>query len=123
MPVGVIRFKVDVTLPATEGPYKGYLAPGGVRILGALECVARKLGKDLTITSGSDGCHSGELDPHHEGNAYDVRSHDFSEADKPAVLNAIQALLPSDLFYCFLESPGTADEHWHCQVKKGTTYP
>lgn len=123
MPLGVVRVKDGVTFPATEGIYQGTIAPSGFRILGALETVARKLGKDLTITSGSDGCHSGHDDPHHRAEAYDVRSHDFDEATKPVILNAIQALLPADQFYCFLEDPGLPGEHWHCQVRKNTTYP
>jgi hypothetical protein len=28
-----------------------------------------------------------------------------------------------DRFYGFLESPGTDNEHFHVQVKKGTVYP
>lgn len=120
---GTVQVKPGVTFPATTGPYKGTIAPGGFRILGALEVVARKLGVNLTITSGSDGEHSGPDDPHYRAEAYDVRSHDFPGDYQPVVLNAIQAVLPTDLFFVFLENPGTDDEHWHAQVKKGTTYP
>ncbi len=100
------------------------ITPGGFRILSAVEQACRKLNYgDFTITSACDGEHSGPLDPHKEGKAYDVRSHDFPEAQKPIILNALQALLPSDQFFCFLENIGLPNEHWHCQVKKGTTYP
>jgi hypothetical protein len=107
-----------------EGVLFSKIAPGGFRILSAIEQVCRKLNYgDFTITSACDGVHSGPTDPHPEGKAYDVRSHNFLESQKPIILNALQALLPSDEFYCFLEKPGTPDEHWHCQVKKGTEYP
>jgi hypothetical protein len=99
------------------------IAPGGFRILCAIETVARKLNHDLWITSACDGEHSGPNDPHHRGEAYDVSSHDFPVADRPTILNCFQALLPADQFYCFLESAGTANEHFHLQVKKGTEYP
>lgn len=110
-------------LRVKDGVEFSLIAPGGFRILSALETTARKLGVDLWITSGSDGEHSGPLDPHKLGKAYDVRSHDFADDFKAVVLNCLQALLPSDQFYCFLENPGAADEHWHCQVRKGTEYP
>jgi len=106
-----------------DGVSFNVIAPGGFRILGAIEQVARKLGVDLTVTSGCDGEHSGPSDPHHRGEAYDIRSHDLSNELKPVVLNALQAILPSDMFYAFLESPNTENEHFHIQVKKGTTYP
>ena len=67
--------------------------------------------------------HSGPNDPHHRGEAYDVRTHDMDPAMKPVVLNALQALLPATQFYVFIEAPDTANEHIHAQIKKGTTYP
>lgn len=115
MPLGTVQVK--------DGVLFSIIAPGGFRILNAIETTARKLSKALTITSACDGMHSGPNDPHRRGEAYDVRSHDFDEATKPVILNCFQALLPSDQFYCFLESPGTDNEHFHLQVKKGTTYP
>jgi hypothetical protein len=42
---------------------------------------------------------------------------------KPVILNALGALLPTSNFYAFLEAPGTANEHIHVQVRKGTQYP
>ena len=81
------------------------------------------MGIDLTITSACDGTHSGPDDPHHRGEAYDLRSHDMDVRTKAAILNALQALLPADLFFVFLESEGLSAEHFHLQVKKGTQYP
>lgn len=99
------------------------IAPAGFRILGAIETTARRAGVDLTITSACDGMHSGPGDPHHLGEAYDVRTHGFNPDQKLMILNCFQALLPADQFYCFLEAPNTGNEHWHCQRKKDTVYP
>lgn len=99
------------------------LAPGGFEILAAITQTAKALSVDLVITSGTDGCHSGQTDPHHRGEAYDVRSQGFSPELKQAILNGVMAKLGFDRFYGFLESPGTDNEHFHFQVRKGTTYP
>ncbi len=77
---------------------------------------------DLTITSGSDGVHSGIDDPHHFGNAYDVRSHDLDTVTKQQFLANLNDLLQRDKFYYFLENPGEVDEHFHIQVRKGTEF-
>lgn len=113
-----------------DGVLFSKIAPGGFRILSAIETTARKLNIELQIThvelwitSACDGEHSGPNDPHHRGEAYDVRSHDFSDPQKAAILSCFQSLLPADQFYCFLESAGAANEHFHLQVKKGTEYP
>jgi len=99
------------------------IAPGGFRILSAIDQTAAKLGVDLIITSGTDGLHSGADDPHHRGEAYDVRSHEFTSDEKDKILAGIMTLLGWDNFYGFLETPGQDGEHWHIQVKKGTAYP
>jgi hypothetical protein len=99
------------------------IAPGGFRILSALDQTAAKLSVDLIITSACDGCHSGEHDPHHRGEAYDVRSHDFDPTLREKVLATAMNLLGWDHFYGFIEAPGTDNEHYHFQTKKGTTYP
>lgn len=111
--MGVVRVKPGVKFDV--------IAPGGFRILAAVDQVAAEL-CDLTISSGSDGVHSGESDPHHSGNAYDVRSHDLGDL-KEKVIAHIMAILGYDRFYGFLESPGTENEHFHVQVKKGVPYP
>jgi hypothetical protein len=99
------------------------IAPGGFRILSAIDQTAQKLDCDLIITSACDGEHSGPNDPHHRGEAYDVRTHDFSAEQKQLVLAQIINILGSEHFFAFLEAAGTANEHLHAQVRKGTVYP
>ena len=98
------------------------IAPAGYKILIALKSASKALNLDLTITSGTDGQHSGPLDPHHEGEAYDIRTHDFDGPTKTAVLQAIMQPLGWDRFYGTIEAPGLANEHIHCQRKIGTRY-
>jgi hypothetical protein len=100
------------------------IAPGGFCILSAIQQASQHCAVDLTITSGTDGEHSGPADPHHTGNAYDVRSHDLTDEMKQAVLAyMMDTVLGWDRFYGFIEAAGTDNEHFHVQVKKGTTYP
>jgi hypothetical protein len=99
------------------------IAPAGFRILAAIEISASMMLTDLTITSACDGEHSGPDDPHHRGEAYDVRSHDLPDGVKEKVLKTIMGILGFERFYGFIEAPGTDNEHFHIQVKKGTTYP
>ncbi len=98
------------------------IAPGGFVLLAAIRDAAVTCEVDLTITSACDGEHSGPTDPHHRGEAYDIRTHDMTPEKKQEVLSDIQDAL-GDRFFAFLESPATENEHIHCQVKKGTTYP
>jgi hypothetical protein len=114
---------MDRVVKVKDGVQFTKIAPGGFRILEAVSIVARKLGVDLTITSACDGTHSGPDDPHHRGEAYDIRTHDLAADIKPVILNALQALLPLACFFAFLEAPGTDNEHFHIQVRKGTLYP
>jgi hypothetical protein len=109
---GVIRVKPGVEFAV--------IAPGGFRILWALETIAYLGDYDITITSGTDGVHSGVNDPHHRGEAYDIRTHDLS--DKEHTLSLIKGTL-GPAFYAFIEDPGTDNEHIHCQVARGQTYP
>ena len=106
-----------------EGVEFTRIAPGGFRILAAIDRTAAAYPFDLTITSACDGEHSGPEDPHHKGEAYDVRSHDIASDVKPQVLAAVMVILGWQRFYGFLEDAGGPDEHFHFQVKKGTTYP
>lgn len=99
------------------------IAPGGFRILSAIDYTAARLSISLTITSACDGNHSGPNDPHYKGEAYDVRSNTFSYDTKQLVLSTIMEQLGYDQFYGFLESPDTENEHFHFQVKKGTMFP
>jgi hypothetical protein len=113
--MGVVRVK--------DGVQFTKIAPGGFRLLEAIATTARKLDLDLTITSACDGEHSGPNDPHHRGEAYDVRSHDLNPNQKSQVLGRFMDQLELANFYYFIESPGTDNEHFHLQVAKGTTYP
>lgn len=115
MPDRVVRVK--------DGVQFTIISPGGFRILEAISKTARTLGFDLTITSACDGMHSGPDDPHHRGEAYDIRTHDLPQDQKAVVLNSLQALLPLANFFSFIEAPGADNEHIHVQVRKGTEYP
>src|SRR6185437_3784324 len=88
-----------------EGVLFTKIAPAGFHILSALDMIARQSGHDLTITSACDGEHSGENDPHHRGEAYDVRTHDLP--DPQIVLNRIKAVLGEFHFFAFFEDPET----------------
>jgi len=118
----VVRVKEGVTFAAIIGAYKGTIAPAGFVLLGALVKATHDIGHDLTITSGSDGCHSGETDPHHSGEAYDVRTHDLTNEQKQLALDTISREA-GPLFYAFLEAGGTENEHIHCQRARNTIYP
>ena len=121
--MGVVRVKPGVEFAT--------IAPGGFCILSAIEQTAKKvllsdagepISQDLEITSGTDGEHSGPNDPHKRGEAYDVRSHDLGALKEKVIAN-ITGILGWDHFYAFIEAPGTPNEHFHIQVKKGTVYP
>lgn len=96
-------------------------APAGFRILEALKRVSKTMNTDLTITSGSDGVHSGPTDPHRLGEAYDVRTKDLTPAGRSELLAWLRTDLGSQ-FYVFLESAGTPNEHLHAQRRANTTY-
>ena len=97
-------------------------SPGGLVILQAIKENSKMLNRDLTITSGSDGIHSGPEDPHHFGNAYDVRSHGLDDLTKRQFLANLNNLLPTRQFYYFLEDEMTDNEHFHIQVRKGIDF-
>lgn len=119
--IGVIRVKDGVTFAATDGPYLGKIAPAGFRILAMLDLLAAALRRDLTISSGSDGCHSGQHDPHHTGEAYDIRTHDIQDI-KLDLVDKLRSGLGT-AFYAFLEDAGGPNEHIHCQRAKSTVFP
>jgi hypothetical protein len=114
---------MDSVVRVKDGVLFTKIAPSGFRLLEAISIAARDVGFDLTITSACDGEHSGPTDPHHRGEAYDVRSHGLTIDQKSAVTSSLGNSLPLDQFYFFLEDPGGDNEHIHLQVKKGTTYP
>jgi hypothetical protein len=96
-------------------------APAGFRILEALKVVSKAVGMSLTITSGSDGKHSGPTDPHYSGEAYDVRVHGLTDGEIQHILDILMHEL-GPRFYGFHESPGTSNAHIHVQRRNGTTY-
>lgn len=104
------------------------IAPGGFRILWALEGAADRICHDLTITSACDGMHSGPEDPHFRGEAIDVRTKDLP--DPELALKAIKDFLgipegeeQGSRFFAWIENAGTDNAHIHVQVRKGTVYP
>ncbi len=113
--MGVIHVKPGVIF--------AMISPGGFRILAALDQVAKKFDWELTITSACDGMHSGPLDPHHRGEAYDVRTHDLPEPLRHQLVLEVMLILGWESFFGFLEDAGTPNEHAHFQVKKGTEFP
>lgn len=114
---------MDTVVRVKDGVSFAIIAPGGFRILSAIDQASQRLALDLVITSACDGEHSGPQDPHHKGEAYDVRSHDMTPENKDRFLANVMATLGYQNFYGFLESPETDNEHFHFQVKKGTMYP
>lgn len=93
----------------------------GFVILEAAKNASKVMGRDITITSGSDGTHSGPQDPHKLGAAYDFRSKDMTSAEKEQFLKLMWDYLGTK-FYVFLEAKGTANEHFHAQRLKNTAY-
>lgn len=124
-----------------DGTESARLALGGALILAAVARTALLMKLPLVITSGTDGLHSGPMDPHHLGQAFDVRSQGLP--DKKAVLQAIMGEL-ADLeaqlvgpraldagfggyvtahFFGTLEGEGTDNEHFHFQVRRARPLP
>lgn len=130
---GVVRVRPGVQFTT--------IAPAGFAILGALVYVAQVTHLDLTITSACDGQHSGPGDPHVRGEAYDVRTHDWTETVKDAVCyHLIDALRGQDdppavpnpdvarsfqttRWFACIEAAGTSNEHLHVQLRRGRVYP
>lgn len=112
------------------------VAPGGVRILGACDQVARDAGVDLEISCGTEG-HLAD-DPHTKGEAYDVSVHGFSVDEVLDVRSRLMQQLgarftvlyeehekPTDprlAAICYVDKNATAP-HLHVQVKNGVSYP
>lgn len=136
--MGCLRIKDGVTLEP--------MALGGALIVAALVRAAARLDFDLEITSGTDGVHSGPTDPHKRGEADDVHSHDFTTEQKTAILRVVMTYLgewsiamtgraasaqfvetsggfATELYFGFLETPDTPNEHFHFQVRRGQTVP
>lgn len=114
-----------------------HIAPAGFRLLSALERTSRLLNVDLTVTSGTDGAHSGPTDPHKRGCAYDVRTKNLTGQQVAAVLRQVMLEcadsdeapveasggLVTEKFFGFHEAPDTPGEHLHFQLRRSKTYP
>ena len=97
------------------------IAPAGARILEILKYVVAHLDHDITITSGTDGKHSGPKDPHKTGEAYDLRTRGLTPLQISRMLKDIKTKL-GPRFFAFHEAVGTSHAHIHVQRKRGTTY-
>ena len=100
------------------------LAPAGARILDVLKRLASAYPFDVTITSARDGNHSGLGDPHHTGEAFDLRTNTLTDEQKATLLADLRETLYKTprKFWADLEAPGQPYEHIHVQKRKGTTY-
>ena len=100
------------------------LAPAGARILDVLKRLAPTYQFDITITSARDGNHSGLGDPHHTGEAFDLRTKTLTDSQKAALLTDLRYALYKTprKFWVDLEAPGQPYEHIHVQRRKGVTY-
>lgn len=108
----------DLSIPGID---RDRLAPAGARILEVLKQIAAPSPLDITITSAADGTHSGPADPHHSGEAFDVRTHGLSPEQIIRFLGDIRIRL-GGRFYAFVEDPNGPNEHIHIQKRKGTVY-
>lgn len=121
---------VVTTLPSVQF---AFISSAGFALISAIWQTGQEIGHDLVITSGTDGEHSGPDDPHHKGEAYDVRSHDMDTVAKgifvQKVLNHLGTAAPSsggyvtDYFFGWLENAGMDNEHFHFQLRHGKVYP
>lgn len=111
------------------------IAPGGFRILAALDAAAKIVGVDLELTAGTNDHTTGK---HVSGEAYDVS---VTGMTVPQVLKtkrfleqalglrftvlyevAIQPADPALVAVAFV-NPDASGPHLHVQIAKGTVYP
>lgn len=112
------------------------LAPAGIRILGAADVVARRVGVDLEVSCGSEG-HAPD-DPHTLGEAFDFSVHGFGvdqvlrvRADLMDNLGSAFTVLyecpstPADLRLATIAyiNAGATAPHLHVQRRNRTVYP
>lgn len=100
------------------------LAFAGARILDRLKWLVAGYPFDVTITSSRDGTHAGPDDPHYSGEAFDLRTHTLTNAQKVRLLTDLQESLYKTprKFFAFLEASGSANEHIHVQRRNGVIY-
>lgn len=103
-----------------------FVTPAGLRILSVLQQIASAQDRDLVLTAGTNGNHSGPGDPHTRGDAFDLRLLDRSPIQRQTLVGLIVAKLGpafTVLYEMAEATPQTTEEHCHIQVKKGTVYP
>lgn len=134
-----VRFKLIPGDAVASALPISHLAPAGVRMLGALDALARRFQHDIVVTT-TDGNHP-PSDPHSLGEAFDVRTKGLPTTMGRSVL--LQALLleladpdesPAPVpgialenlatrrFYGQIENPDADNEHLHIQRRNGTVY-
>jgi hypothetical protein len=129
---------MSTTIPVVRtapGVAFAVIAPGGFRLLAAIDALTKVLGVDVTITAGTDHHTIGR---HPAGEAYDLSVKGMAV---PVVLKAKRFLEQTlgERFYVQYEAPLMPNDpqlqaivvvnadatapHLHCQVAKGTQYP
>lgn len=111
------------------------IAPGGFRLLGAIDDACQILNLDLTITSGTDSHTTGR---HPLGEAYDVSTKGLKAHEIRQVVETLRHKLGPQfgVFYevrsssgdpllipITLINVGASAPHIHLQVAKGTSFP
>ena len=107
----------------------GGITAGLARILTTLERAASIWAGQpdtIWITAGSDGHHSPNS-RHYRFEAIDVRVKNFPSASAIERFRGLWTEFLADTapgrFTLLLEDPNTGNQHFHCQVKKGTSFP
>lgn len=111
------------------------IAPGGFRILAALDNATKVLSCDLTIAAGTNDHTTGR---HPLGEAYDVSVKDLALQTILKLKTYLDQALGArftvlyevnapptepELAAIAFVNPAATGKHFHIQVKKGTTYP
>jgi len=127
MTVPVLRHRVTVGFAT--------IAPGGFRILAALDGATRVMARDLEISSGTDSHTTGR---HPLGEAYDVSVKGLTIAEIDRLRRYLMQTLgkrftvlyevpapptdPQEAAIASVNSQATG-KHLHVQVRRGTTFP
>lgn len=109
----------------------------GTRLLGAIDRVAMNSPYDVTVTCGSEAHPPNDV--HSQGRAFDLRTHDFNDAEKADLLRAILAeltdeppdilqipgiwyALATDEWFGQIEDHNGPNEHCHVQLRNGAVF-
>jgi hypothetical protein len=110
------------------------LTPAGIRMVSALDSAAQRFKADIVVTCGREA--HPPTDPHSLGKALDVRTLGWPEMRIVSVYNHLQEQLGPDFTVLYevkvkpngvrggiaYVNPDATAEHFHLQVKKGTTF-